>query len=96
MKRRRRRKAVKWLLICSIIIDPKENSKEENRGMSRKQFRELYGSIIDPKLFNMPRYARGQSSVWCSFSRWDYCVFGETTDGKTIYLYSDLPPRRYK
>lgn len=96
MKRRGRRKAVKWLLICSIIIDPKENSKEENRGMSRKQFRELYGSIIDPKPFNMPRYARGQSSVWRSFSRWDYCVFGETADGKTIYLYSDLPPKRYK
>ena len=69
MKRRGRRKAVKWLLICSIIMDPKENSKEENRGMSRKQFRELYGAIIDPKPFNMPRWARGQSSILRSFSR---------------------------
>lgn len=92
MKRRGRHKAVKWLLICSTIIDWKEDLKEQNRGMSRKQFRELYGSIIAPKQYLMARPRRG-GPVW---KCWDYCIYGDTADGKKIFLYSDLPPRRYK
>lgn len=92
MKRRGRRKAVKWLLIYATIIDPRLVSSLQNRGMSRKHFRELYRSIIDPKPYRMPRPRRG-GLVW---GYWDYCVYGETADGKTIYLYSDLPPKRYK
>lgn len=96
MKRRGRRKAVKWYYILAKVTDPAESSQTTFVGLSRKHFREMYGSIIVPKPFNMPRWARGQSSITRSFSRWDYCVFGETADGKTIYLYSDLPPKRYK
>ena len=95
MKRRGRHKANKWYLICSVIDDPINGTKERNRGMSRKHFRQMYSSIIDPKPFVMPRLRRG-CSIWKAFGRWDYCVHGETADGKTVYLFSDLPPKRYK
>lgn len=92
MKRRKRRKAVKWLLIYATIIDPRLVSSLQNRGMSRKQFRELYRSIIAPESYLMPRPRRGV----LEWGYWDYAVYGNTADGKTIYLYSDLPPKRYK
>ncbi len=92
MKRRGRYKANKWYLICSNVIDWKENINEQNRGMSRAQFRSLYMRITAPKLCKVPRPRRGGRI----FGYWDYGVYGETADGKVVYLYSDLPPKRYK